>query len=173
MVSKKYIINRKFFQKKSPLPILRIDDRLIHGQVVVGWGNKLGLHGLVLANDTTAKDEMMKELYLSLMPPEIEGYVCTIQDTEKLVKSLKGTTMIVVENPSDALKLVQNGLKVEQIVIGGLHDHPGCRRIISYVFLDQKLCEEIQQLLNTGIPLACQDLPTNPAFKISEKLLEE
>lgn len=164
----------QIFKKKYAPLIIRIDDRLIHGQVIVGWGDKLGLYRIILANDEAANNESLSELYKSLMPPEIDGYVFSLSDTVKFLRQnpSDGRTMLVVGSPKDTLDLLKFGLKADRVIIGGLHNRSGAKKILSYFFLDDKQREELIKLLKMKIPLICQDLPNNPPFKISEQLLE-
>ncbi|NQS99268.1 MAG: PTS sugar transporter subunit IIB [candidate division Zixibacteria bacterium] len=165
---------RNIFKKKYAPLIIRIDDRLIHGQVIVGWGDKLSLYRIILANDEAADDESLSDLYKSLMPPEIDGYVFSLSDAVKFLKHnpSDGRTMLVVGNPKDALTLMKSGLKTDRIIIGGLHHRNGAQKILSYLFLDDERRDELMKLMKMKIPLICQDLPGNPPFKISEQLLE-
>ena len=162
------------FNRKSLLPILRIDDRLIHGQVIVGWGEKLRLSRIILSSDRVVQDEMLTELYGSLIPPEIEGRIVKIEGTRSCLEErpLAGMQMIVVETIADAVILLNSGLRTSKIIIGGLHFIEGSKRILSYVFLDEERKNHCHQLLELGIPVFCQDIPSNPPYKITAKVLE-
>jgi len=166
-------IIKKILPDKVYLPIIRVDDRLIHGQVVVGWGEKLQLQRMVLASDSVAWDEMLVELYSSLIPPEIEGAILPIKDTVNYLRSrpFSGMQMIVTENADDAVRLLEAGLKVSKVIIGGMHYIEGCKRLLSYVFVNQERVEALKKLMAFGIAVECQDLPGNPAYKLTEKLL--
>ena len=157
----------------SKKPVLRIDDRLIHGQVVVGWGERLGFRRIILAHDESAENEDLKQLYLSLMPPEINGFILSIENTAKYLSEVEilSKTMIITETINDSLKLIKLGLEVESIIIGGLHHRPGSRELLSYVFIDEERTREISKLLKLGIKVNCQDLPDNTPFIINDKTL--
>lgn len=160
--------------RKSNFPILRIDDRLVHGQVIVGWGEKLKLQRIILASDRVAQDEMLSELYTSLIPPEIEARVLKIGHAAELLElqPLTGKQMVVVENIPDAVNLLESGMKTSKIIIGGLHFIEGSKRVLSYVFLDETRKEQCRSLLDKGVPVVCQDLPANPPYKITAKVLD-
>ncbi len=155
-------------------PVLRIDDRLIHGQVVVGWGERLGFRRIILAHNESAENEDLRQLYRSLMPPEINGLILSLENTIKYLSEteLHGKTMIVTETVEDALTLVKSGLEVENIVIGGLHHRPGSREILPYVFLDSERCHKLRELLKLDYNIVCQDLPDNTPLIVNEKTLE-
>lgn len=149
--------------------MLRIDDRLIHGQVAFGWGHRLGLRRLILANDGAADDESLREVYLSLIPPEIEGLVLSLDETIEYFRKHPDCrkVMVVVDSPNDALTLVRGGLRLEKAVIGGLHHRKGCREILPYVFLDDEDFRQLRELKELGVALFCQDLPTSAARELT------
>ena len=67
------------------IELFRIDDRLIHGQVVVGWGQPLDLGFIVLVDDEVASSDWEQELYRMGVPPEMEVYFHTVDEAiEKL-----------------------------------------------------------------------------------------
>lgn len=160
-------------RSRAKKPLLRIDDRLIHGQVVVGWGERLGFRKIMLAHDKSAEDEMLRALYKSLMPPEIEGFVISLEETIKFFREEppRSKTLIVTGTAADAFTLLKCGLEVEAVVVGGLHHRAGCRELLSYIFLDKERCRDLKKLLRMGIKLFCQDLPDNASLPLTEKLL--
>ena len=164
---------KNIFRPTPVLPIIRVDDRLIHSQVVVGWGEKLGLRRIILASDRVFKDDMLTELYCSLIPPEIAGIVLRTDYVENYLrtKPLGGRQMIVVEFPDDAMKLLEFGVKTSKVVIGGLHFIEGSQRLLSYLFIDDDRKKSLSRLLDSGLPVVCQDLPSNSQIRLSEKLL--
>jgi len=161
------------FKNHRRLPMLRIDDRLIHGQVIVGWGQRLGIHRMVLAHNASVEDEAIRQLYNSIIPPEIEGSVRTLDDTIEYFQNtdIKGKTLIIVESPRDALYLLKNGLEVESVNVGGLHYSAGCEELLSYVFIDKTRQSELLEIIGAGVKVFCQDLPDNPHLNLTEKTL--
>ena len=166
---------KNMFKPAPVLPIIRVDDRLIHSQVVVGWGEKLNLHRIILASDRVFKDDMLTELYSSLIPPEIEGVVLRYDYVENFLrnKPVSGRQMIVVEFPDDAMRLIEFGVKTSKIVIGGLHFIEGSHRLLSYLFIDEDRKQSLFKLLDSGLPIVCQDLPSNPQIRLTDKLLND
>jgi len=79
--------------------------------------------------------------------------------------------MIVVEKPDEAYKLINKGVKAAKIIIGRLHYVDGCQRFLSCVFVNHERIESLNKLLIYALPVICQDLPNNPPFKITEKML--
>jgi mannose/fructose/N-acetylgalactosamine-specific phosphotransferase system component IIB len=165
----------RIFKQRAYKPVLRIDDRLVHGQVVVGWAERLGFQRIILANDQIAQNQELSQLYKSLAPAGMEGAVFSLSDTVTYFSQpsdMKGKSMVIVENPAEALNLLNSGLLVSEVIIGGLHHRNGCRELLPYVFLDPGQCAELKEIINLGIKVYCQDLPDNPPLAITEKILE-
>jgi len=105
-------------------PMVRVDDRLLHGQVIIGWGQMLGLAPVLLASDRVLKDEPLARTFRDLIPDELEGDVITLNDAaERWVRGdfKNNRALIVVEAPVDALKLLNLGAPLKQLTLGGLH----------------------------------------------------
>lgn len=168
------MLSRIIPKNKNKLPILRIDDRLVHSQVVIGWGSRMDLQAIILASDRSAGDEILHELYASLIPPEIEGAVLKIDDLSAYLQKshFNGDVIIIVENAHDALRILENGVKVSQVVIGGMRTQKNCRRLLAYVYLDDNKIDILKKILFKSVPVICQDLPSSPPYKITDKILD-
>ncbi len=140
--------------------LIRIDDRLIHGQVVVGWGSKLNPDYIILSDDDIASDETESELYLLGVPFEYEGKVKSFSETVDYINEIKDKKfIIVVKSPSSILDLIKHGLKIDQLNIGGMHSKEGKREINHYVYINQKDHDDLIDLSKKGIEIYIQDLP--------------
>ena len=71
------------------LQLLRIDDRLIHGQVVIGWVTHLNTKEIILCDDSVAENEWEKELYLSCVPKNIKAKTYTSSGTSVIFNETK------------------------------------------------------------------------------------
>ncbi len=146
-----------------PILLFRLDERLIHGQVFLGWANFLKAEKLVILNDRVASTRREKGLYLAHVPPEIKAVVFSLK--EGLEKILQGNfdkerTILLFETPQDLLKLVQQGLKITEVNLGGMYFKEGRKQILPYVYLSEEEMEAFEKLFKLGIKVFCQDLPT-------------
>ncbi len=66
-----------------PILLCRVDDRLVHGQVVIGWGRPLGIERIVLVDDTVAASQWEQDLYRMAVAPEIELLFTTIAEAPR------------------------------------------------------------------------------------------
>ncbi|MCK4980330.1 MAG: PTS sugar transporter subunit IIB [Candidatus Delongbacteria bacterium] len=147
--------------------LIRIDDRLIHGQVVVGWGSKLNPDYIILSDDEIASDETESELYLLGVPFEYEGKVLGFSNTVNFIKeNPKKKCIIVVKSPNSIKDLIKYGLKIDQLNIGGMHSKEGKKEINHYVYLNEKDYNDLQELSGKGVEIYIQDLPGERKFSM-------
>ncbi len=157
-----------------PLDLVRIDDRLVHGQVVIAWGAFLNTTKIILCHDQIARSKNEKEMYkyaeeLALNPLEI--CVLTQQETLTAIQEEKLSReriILLIETPKDLLNLVEAGLKITRANIGGLHFREGKKRLTSYIYVDTEDINCLQQLHHRGIVLEGKDVPSAKTFDISK-----
>jgi PTS system mannose-specific IIB component/fructoselysine and glucoselysine-specific PTS system IIB component len=146
------------------LVLSRIDDRLIHGQVVVGWGQTLGIDFIVLVDDEVAASEWEQDLYRMAVPPEIE---VVFAGTEAAGDRLSEWTaradrgMLLTGDIATMARLfAADGGAVHRINVGGLHHRPGRVQRLPYVFLTDDEAEQLRDLAAAGADVTAQDVPT-------------
>lgn len=152
--------------------ILRIDDRLIHGQVVAGWARPLGIEELIIASDTISKDGWACSAYRLAVP---ENIVFNCFDIGTCVRYLKEgmdkkRIMIVVDKVIDAYNLVRNGLVINEIYIGGLSYREGARSIAPFIYLVPEDIEALVKLHEMGIKVTGKQLPNSQPIDVIKKL---
>jgi mannose/fructose/N-acetylgalactosamine-specific phosphotransferase system component IIB len=145
-------------------PIVRIDDRLIHGQVILGWVEPLKVRTLILVHNELARDEEIKNAFASAVPSHLDFRVLTIDDTLPLLNdtAISERLMVVVESPMMALTLWERGVVFHSIHIGGLHFKEDRIELLPYIFMTREEGMQITRLANSGVEVICQDLPTTP-----------
>ncbi len=142
--------------------IYRIDERLIHGQVVVGWGNSLGLERIVLANDQVAKNPWERELYLACVPPEMEATIHSVDQVIDLIFQdgfKKEKALLLVDSPFDILRMVEKGVQIDRVNVGGIHSKQERKKILPYLYLSTEEISAFKKLFLLGIRCECRDVP--------------
>ena len=145
-----------------PIILYRIDERLIHGQVVVGWVNSLGVDRIILANDKVASNPWERELYLACVPPEIKVTILSMdQAIHQISKDgfRKEKTILLVDSPFDIVRMVEKGVKIDRVNVGGIHSKEGRRKILSYLYLSDEEISAFRKLFTCGIKCECRDVP--------------
>ena len=155
------------------LILVRIDDRLIHGQITVGWAQALRPDRILLANDAVAQNPTQKRLYEAVVPPEMGVSILTIDETMQSVEN--GTfnvekTFLIVESPKDVLALQERGLGIRCVNVGGLHFSEGKRRLLPYVFVNEQDIDNLKELMAEGIEVECRDVPSAKRVNMKDLL---
>jgi len=153
-----------------PLVLVRIDDRLVHGQVVVGWGIHLQPDRIILCSTSIASSPWEKEIYMgaeAMAPYPLTISVFTIDETLLFLnENDKEKIILLVETPQEVLELVKNGLKVEKINIGGMHYKQGKQRLAPYIFVDEQDISSFKEISKMKIELEGRDVPTGKRIDI-------
>jgi PTS system mannose-specific IIB component/fructoselysine and glucoselysine-specific PTS system IIB component len=157
-----------------PALLFRVDERLIHGQVVVGWGSVLRPDLIVVVDDELADSPWEQELYTLGLPREIEAAFCSVEGARAAYAGWCGGARRVVVLTRDLRtmrRLAAGGLlRGEEINLGGVHYGPGRRAILPYLFLNAEEEEDLRQLASEGVSISARDLPGSRRVELSELL---
>jgi mannose/fructose/N-acetylgalactosamine-specific phosphotransferase system component IIB len=148
----------------------RVDDRLIHGQVLVAWGVRLNPERIWVVDDATAASAWEREL-MSSAAPDIEVHVVPVADmlaAWAVEESAPGGAFLLVRDLRTALALVEAGAPVTRLNLGGLHYAPGKTKVNEYIYLDDADRARARALQARGVALEVQDVPSaRPAPLVS------
>jgi mannose/fructose/N-acetylgalactosamine-specific phosphotransferase system component IIB len=145
-----------------PIILYRIDERLIHGQVVVGWGNSLRLDRIVLANDKVALNPWERELCLACVPPEIKTTILSVDEAINQISKdgfKKEKAILLVDSPFDVLRMVEKGVQIDRVNVGGIHSKQGRKKVLPYLYLSPEEISIFRKLFRLGIRCECRDVP--------------
>jgi PTS system mannose-specific IIB component/fructoselysine and glucoselysine-specific PTS system IIB component len=150
--------------------LFRIDDRLIHGQVVVGWGQPLDIEFIALVDDEVAASDWEQELYRMGVPPGVEVYFDSVESGVEhlpgyLADSRRG--IVLTGDVRTMRELADRSGRVERVNIGGLHHRAGRTEHLRYVFLSPDDAESLRDLETSGIEVTAQDVPSAAPVPLS------
>lgn len=140
--------------------LFRVDDRLIHGQVVLGWGRRLRPDRILVVDDRIAGDAWERELISAAAPPDMPAEFLTVREAAgALARSTEpGSALVLLESPRSALALAEAGFVVPALNLGGLHRHGGVQ-VTPYVFLLDEDVRALRGLVERGSEIYAQDVP--------------
>jgi mannose/fructose/N-acetylgalactosamine-specific phosphotransferase system component IIB len=154
--------------------LFRIDDRLIHGQVVLGWAKYLDSRRIILCDALVADNTWERELYLSCVPADLEALILNIGETSEYLTNnnvtLPERTIVLVKSPGDILQLADQGFLPSKINLGGLHFSDDRKRYLSYLFMSEEEVAQLRSLAQKGCEIICQDVPTGRRYNLEEVL---
>lgn len=137
----------------------RLDDRLLHGQVVENWIETLHPDLVLVASDRAAADEFTRELYLAALPPAVALAVEPLAQAAARARAACGRVLLIAGSAADALALVRDGIDVARITVGGIHHAGGKEKVLEFVYLDAADRTALRALRDAGITLIAQDVP--------------
>jgi mannose/fructose/N-acetylgalactosamine-specific phosphotransferase system component IIB len=140
--------------------LVRVDDRLLHGQVLLAWAAALAPQCVLLAHDAVAADPARRQMYLSLAEGDYDIEVEPVEAAAAVLAARgHARTLCVVGGAADARRLVELGLAVPSIQLGGLHHREGAKRLLDYIHVTAADAADLLALLGRGVALVAQDLP--------------
>lgn len=156
------------------LALYRIDDRLIHGQVVVGWGQPLDIEFIVLVDDTVATSDWEQELYRMGVPPEMEVYFHTANDAVAAIPKYRADPRhgILLTGDITTMQTLVDKAAVDAVNIGGIHSRDGRVQRLRYVFLSPDEERQLRDLAAGGAKVTAQDVPGARPVSLDDLLAE-
>ncbi len=157
-----------------PVALYRVDDRLVHGQVVIGWGRPLGARFIVLVDAGVRASSWEQDLYRMAVP---DGVEIVFVDVDEAISGLpeweadRRTGIVLTGDLAtmSALHTARPDL-VSRINLGGIHHRPDRSERLRYLYLSPDEEQVVRQLGAAGADLTAQDLPTTPAVPLDEIL---
>ena len=141
----------------------RVDDRLIHGQVLVAWGARLDPARIWVVDDGVAASPWERDLFREAAPG-IDVHVASVAEAagrHAEEAAAPRAAILLVRDLGTARRLVEAGARVSEWNLGGLHYAPGKEKVNDYVYLDDHDREAAKALLAAGARLIVQDVPAS------------
>lgn len=148
--------------------LTRIDDRLLHGQVIVSWIPFFNIEEIVIVDDEYASDDFMSSLIKEASPEHLNVNVLTIEESKKFLESGDDKTRILILSRyiENIAKLIELGIKINKINIGGLGFHNGRKKFVNAIHLSDSEIELLKIISAKGIEVEIQMLPKDKIIKI-------
>jgi PTS system mannose-specific IIB component len=140
----------------------RIDDRLIHGQVVEGWVNFLKATCIFVADDRVASNPFQRTIMELSVPQGLRAVIGRVEDICDLVRTAAldaDRIILLFSNPADVLRAINSGLDCRVLNIGGMHYVPGKRKLMDVLAVDDADLAALKELVAKGIKIDVQTVP--------------
>jgi len=142
--------------------LYRIDDRLIHGQVVVGWGQPLNVAFIVLVDDAVAASDWEQDLYRAGVPPEMELAFESVESAAAKLPALEARAEVGIVLTADIdtmQRLIDASGRITKVNLGGIHHRAGRDAKLRFVFLTAKEEGQLRAMAQGGVTVTAQDVP--------------
>lgn len=156
------------------LVLFRIDERLLHGQVIVGWGMRLGIDYYVVVDDGLAASEWEQDLYSAGLPEDTSVDFVTVEAMISRFEELDarpGRGAVLTRGTQAMRALADAGyLLGRRVNVGGIHAAEGRRRALRYVFLRTDEEDDLRAIAGASRQITARDLPTGREVELQELL---
>ncbi|MEY7149785.1 PTS mannose transporter subunit IIAB [Enterobacter cloacae] len=153
--------------------LARIDDRLIHGQVATRWTKETNVQRIIVVSDEVAADTVRKTLLTQVAPPGVTAHVVDVAKMIRVYNNPKYAgerVMLLFTNPTDVERIVEGGVKITSVNIGGMAFRQGKTQVNNAISVDAKDIEAFNKLNARGIELEARKVSTDPKLKMMDLL---
>ena len=147
---------------KNNILLTRIDNRLIHGQVVCNWAGTVGANLIVVVDDETANSSTEKSIMqLAASSLGFDSRFFTVQHTIDVIDKASDSEkiLLVCKTPSVLRKLIEGGVEIKTVNIGNMHFSEGKKKISDKVYVDDKDLEDLNFIKSKVDEIYIQDTP--------------
>ncbi len=155
------------------IKLCRIDDRLIHGQVATVWAKAAEAERIIICSDEVVKDEIRKTLVLQVAPPGIKVNVVGVDKAIRVYNNPKyanDTVFFLYTCPQDVLRMVEGGVPIKSVNIGGMSFKDGKKQITKAVSIDESDEQAFRKLHELGVELEIRPVVNDAKVDIMTKL---
>ncbi|EKK7714865.1 PTS mannose transporter subunit IIAB [Cronobacter dublinensis] len=151
--------------------LARIDDRLIHGQVATRWTKETNVTRIIVVSDEVAADNVRKTLLTQVAPPGVTAHVVDVAKMIRVYNNPKYAgerVMLLFTNPTDVERVVEGGVNITSVNIGGMAYRQGKTQVNNAVSVDEKDIEAFKKLNARGIELEVRKVSNDPRLKMMD-----
>jgi len=154
------------------LEFVRIDDRLIHGQVVTAWLHAYSkVTHILIVDDKVSQDKFMKEMFKMLVPSHITIDTKSIDDAAELLQAgLPAPTMMIVKEPLTIKKLMEQGIDIPKVNIGGMGMTGKRKKFFQNIAATEEEREMFREMIDKGMTVEVQIIPAAKTVNVATML---
>lgn len=157
----------------SEIVLTRIDDRLIHGQVMTAWVKKTRANQILIIDDEVAKDDFMSEILKMSAPAGIDIVVKGLDDAVTFLNAQEKENkrlIILVKAPVTIDTIVEKGIKIDKLVVGGMGAKANRRVLYKNISASDEERATFKKLIDRGIPVVIHIIPDQKETNLSKYL---
>lgn len=154
---------------------IRIDDRLIHGQIVTKWIKHADASSILVIDDNSAANPMMKTILSLAVPSGITLHVLSKEDAISFIKNdtSRTKTLIIMKNPKEMLSFIELGMDLSnyEVILGNMSyddKKKDPRRVLDYIFVSEEDIEDLKKLDNKVKCITVKAVPEEKGKTIKE-----
>ena len=148
----------------------RVDNRLVHGQVVEGWLPHLAARHLVVANDAFASDMLRQQIAELAVPEDVDIHFVTLADLVGVLEECGPSCLVLFEDCRVARRACDAGVAMETLNIGNLHYAPGKTQLLPHIAVSEEDREDLRRIKEHSISFDLRRVPTEHVRAADEQL---
>ncbi len=154
------------------ISVFRIDDRLIHGQIITAWIAYSDAKTIIVADDNAAKDEFTQSLLKMATPDTIKLHILSVNDAVELLKTDQSNTkvLLLIRTPQGAYDILNAGIHVDSINIGNLNMKKGKTKILGNFWVTPEDVDYLNKIHGKGVGLEVRAVPNEKSQDVMELL---
>jgi mannose/fructose/N-acetylgalactosamine-specific phosphotransferase system component IIB len=156
------------------ITLIRVDDRLIHGQVAVGWTRALSIDHILVADDKVGSDPLQSSLMKMAAPTGVSVTLSPVREAAARIVSgdfAEGRVLVLVRGPVELAQLRDGGVPFDSVNVGNVHTGPGRVKLTREVHASVEELAVWRDLANAGVRLEAQWLPNESRTDLSALVL--
>jgi len=156
--------------------LVRVDDRLLHGQIIAVWCKHRPFTQIVIVDDAPAAAPFFQEVLTLAAPPGIQVHVFSLSEGIQALgqgEVPRKTTMILLKSPADAQRLYEGGVRYKALNIGGLSGRPGRRNVYKNIAIAEEELTLLKTLMEQGVAVTFQTVPGEKPRSLREILKQD
>lgn len=153
------------------IALARIDDRLIHGQVVTRWTKETQVSRIIVVSDEVAADNVRKTLLTQVAPPGVSGHVVNLAKAIRVWNNPQYAgerVMLLFTNPTDVWRLIEGGVAITSVNIGGMAFRKGKTQVNNAISIDKIDIEAFKRLDERGVKLEVRKVSSDSPLKMMD-----
>ncbi|WP_019554030.1 PTS sugar transporter subunit IIB [Propionispira raffinosivorans] len=152
--------------------LARIDDRLIHGQVMTAWMQFVKGNHIVIVDDATAGDDFLKSIIRMAVPEAVNLDIFFCKDAPEKLKEISDTDRILMlaKDPEVYLFLIKEGVPIKKVIIGGMGVNPKRTKFYKNIAASETEKESLRSIIHEGIEVVIHIIPDQAEVDVKSYL---
>lgn len=154
-------------------PFYRVDNRLVHGQIIATWMPHLRFKRVVVISDTVPANILQMSMFQMAVPSNVRFEAMTLADGARWLETRgygRDSTIILLETVDDAVRLFESGHAYPALNLGNIHHAPKRERFTNAVYLGKDQVRRLQGLMKRGVQVEIRSLPNETPIDLSTAL---
>lgn len=151
--------------------LVRIDDRLIHGQVMTAWVKETGANQIIIVDDEVSKDLFMSEVMKASAPVGVTINVESVESSLPIINDIQNNNnkvIILSKGPKTILSLLKNGIKIKKVIIGGMGINSERTTLYKNIAATDEERNAIKEIMNMGTEVTIHIIPSQKEVNVEK-----